>query len=57
MEITSNNKNLGFVISDKSLMAEWLGWASQGHAMYFYDLQVIGLNPGWVELRVCNTSV
>ena len=33
----------------KSLMAELLGWTSQGHDMYCRDLEVISLNSGRVE--------
>ena len=39
------------------LMAKWLEWAPQGHEMYCHDLEVMGLNPGWVELQVHSTSV
>ena len=42
------------------LMAEWLGWASQGHEnnlMYCHDLEVMGSNPGRAELMVHSTSV
>ena len=38
-------------------MVEWLGWMSLGHEMYCHDLEVMGLIPGWVELRVRSTSV
>ena len=41
----------------ESLMFEWLGLASQGHEMYCYDLEVMGLNPGQVEFGVGSTSV
>ena len=30
----------------ESLMAEWLGWVSEGYEMYCHDLEVIGSNPG-----------
>ena len=33
-------------------MAELLGWASQGHEMYYYDLEVMGSNPSRVECGV-----
>ena len=32
------------------LIAEWLEQASQLYKMYCYDLEVMTLNPGWVEL-------
>ena len=35
-------------------MSEWLGQASE---MYYYDLEVMASNPGWVELKVHNTSL
>ena len=40
-------------------MAEWLEQASHGHEMYYHDLEVIVLNPSWVELgvRIRSTSV
>ena len=38
-------------------MAEWLGRESQGHEMYCHDLEVMGSNPGKVELWVWSTSV
>ena len=38
-------------------MAEWLGRASQVHEMCCHDLEVMGLNPNQVELRVRRTSV
>ena len=31
-------------------MAQWLGWASQGHEPYCHDLEVMGSNSGRVEL-------
>ena len=40
-----------------NLMAEWLGRASQEHENYCHDLEVMDLNPGQVELRVCSTSI
>ena len=40
----------------KSLIAEWLEQASQWHEMYGHDLEVMSLNPGWVELGVRSTS-
>ena len=36
-------------------MAKWLEQASQGLEMYCHDLEVIGSNPGRVELGVHNT--
>ena len=39
-----------------SLIAAWLGWASQEHEMCCYDLKVMSLNPGQVELGVYSTS-
>ena len=38
-------------------MVEELGRTSQGHEMYYHDLEVMGLNPGWVELGVRSTFV
>ena len=38
-------------------MAEWVGWASQGHEKHSYDLEVMGLNPSRIELWVHSTSV
>ena len=38
------------------LMAEWLGRASQRHEMYCHDLEVMGSNPGSVELGVRGTG-
>ena len=38
-------------------MAEWLEQVSQWHGMYCHDLEVMSLNPDWVELEVRNTSV
>ena len=43
--------------STVSVMDEWLRRVSEGHKMYCYDLEVKGLNPVWVELVVCSTSV
>ena len=40
-----------------SLMAEWLGQAPKRHEMYFHYLEVMDLNPGWVELEVHCISV
>ena len=37
-------------------MAEWLEQASQWHEMCCYDLEVMSLNPGRVELGVHSTS-
>ena len=42
-------------ISFKSLMANWLGWACQGHEIYYHDLEVLGLNLDQVELGVHST--
>ena len=39
------------------VMAQWLRRASQRHEMYCHDLEVMGSNPGWVELGVHGTSV
>ena len=33
------------------MMAERLERASQGHAMYCHNLEVMGLNPGQVNLE------
>ena len=33
-------------------MAQWLGQAFQGHEMYCHDLEVMGLNPCWVEFEM-----
>ena len=41
----------------KSLMGQWLKSASQGHIMHCHDLEVMGSNPGWVEIGGCTTSV
>ena len=41
----------------KSLMAEWLEWASQWHETYCHDLEVKSSNPSWVKLGVHSTSV
>ena len=49
MDLTNTGK--------KSLMAQWLRQASQGHEMYCHDLEVMGLNPGWVDLGVHGTFV
>ena len=38
-------------------MAQWLERASRGHEMYYYDLEVMNSNPGWVEFEMCGTSV
>ena len=38
-------------------MAEWLGQVSWEYKMCCHDLEVMGLNPGRVELGVCTTSV
>ena len=40
-----------------TLKAEWLEQASQGPEMYCHDLEVMGSNPGEVELGVRSTSV
>ena len=46
-------------ISDlkKSLMAGWLQQAPQWHEVYCHDLEVMSLNPGWVEIWVRGTSL
>ena len=33
-----------------SLMAQYLGWVSQGHGMFHHDLEVMSSNPGWSNL-------
>ena len=38
-------------------MAEWLEQASHLQEMYFHNLEVMSLNPSWVELWVHSTSV
>ena len=38
----------------KCLLAEWLGQTSQEHKINCHDLEVVGLNSGWVELGVCS---
>ena len=40
----------------ESLMAEWLGWASQECELYCPDLEVTVSNPGQVDTWV-STSV
>ena len=37
-------------------MAQWLGWASQGHEMYYHDLEVMSLNSSWVEFKMHSQS-
>ena len=37
-------------------MAKWLEQGSQWHEMYCHDLEVMSLNPAWVELGVRSTS-
>ena len=39
------------------MMAKWLEQECQWHEMYCHDLEVMGLNPGRVELGVRGTSV
>ena len=51
------NRILYFSHLVNSLMAEWLGWASQGLEMYCHDLEFMGSTPGWVKLGVCSTSI
>ena len=34
------------------MMAEWLGWVSQGHEMCCHDLHVMDSKPGRDELGV-----
>ena len=41
----------------KSLMADWLGWASQGHEMFCHELDVMASNPSRVKLGVHSTFV
>ena len=41
----------------KSLIAKWLGQASQWHEMYCHDLKVMNSNPIRIELGVRSTSV
>ena len=43
--------------TQKSLLVEWLEQASQQHEVYCHDLEVMSLNPSWVELEVRSTSV
>ena len=38
-------------------MAKWLQQVSRWHEMCCHDLEIMSLNPGWVELRVRSTSV
>ena len=38
-------------------MAEWIGRASQGHTVYCHYLEIMGSNPGRVELGVHSASV
>ena len=38
-------------------MAQWLKRASQGHEMFWHDLDVMGSIPSQVELTVRGTSV
>ena len=44
-------------LKKKALMAEWLEQASQGHKMYYYDLEFMGLNPSRVELEVRSDQI
>ena len=44
-------------IFQKPLVAEWLEQASQWHAIYYHDLEVMSSNANHVELRVRSTSV
>ena len=44
--------SFGWVHIKKSLMAEWLEWASQWHEVYCHDLEVMSSNHGQVELGV-----
>ena len=39
------------------LMLQLLRRGSQGYEMYCHDLEVMGLNPGWVEFGVRITSI
>ena len=41
----------------KSLIAGWLGWASQEHDIYCHYLEVMSSNPSRVKLWVRSTSV
>ena len=41
----------------KSLMAKSLKQASQWHEMYCQDLEIMSLNPSWVELGVRSAYV
>ena len=38
-------------------MVEWLEQALQWHEAYGHDLEVVSLNPSWIELGVRSTSV
>ena len=46
-----------FISFERSMVAQWLGWASQGQEMCYQDQKVMGLNPGRVKLCVCSLSV
>ena len=37
-------------------MTKWLGQASHGHEMYCHGLEIMGSNPGRVELGVRSIS-
>ena len=52
----SVSQNYGFE-RVKSLMAEWLEQASQRHEIYCHGLEVMSLNPGWVELGVLEPQI
>ena len=53
-----NNENDAQLLwTTQSLMAEWLGRASQVYEMYCHDLEVMGSNPSRVELEMRGTSV
>ena len=62
---TDINQRMGHMITKarlykapkQSLMAQWLRRVSQGYERIVRDLEVMGLNPGWVELGVHSTSV
>ena len=47
----------GCIVLQRSLMAEWFERASQWPWIYCHELEVIGLNPGRVELGVYHISV
>ena len=50
-------RQCGSAFISKSLMAKWLGWASQGHVIYCHYLEIMGSHPSQVEFGVHSTSV